>query len=165
MSSSAPSFESLRENYIQSDSSTSHELSTPIVKTNKPHILDQIISYDYEVTEHLIQQINDEYIVQKKLNNVLINKNYEKNKNDINNFVTENKDNVQNQIHNLSDIFHNYKNLFNNNLQLKEEENEYNELIDSEEVKEISKNLHELKSLKNNILRFLHQNGVHNINT
>ena len=162
-SSQVPSFETLRNDFISPRQSNNETSNTQIVKDNKPHILDQIISYDQEVTEHLIQQINEEYNVQKKLNNVLINKHYEKNKNDINNFVSKNKDNVKNQINSLTEIFNSYKEVFNNNLIIKEEENEYNELIESEDVKEISKNLHELKSLKNNILRFLHQNGVHDI--
>jgi hypothetical protein len=128
-----------------------------------PNIMDLMISYDQNDTDIIIEQLNEELVEQENLNKVLNEKNFEENKKEIEDFISDNKNNINTQVSNLQNLFERYKGIFNANIELKKEHEEYNECISSPDALEVANDLKKLKTLKKDILLFLGKNGVHDI--
>ena len=126
---------------------------------NKPNndILDQIASYSQAETDNFYYSIKNELDAQKKLNKVLKEDKYEENIISINNFISRNSNTIDYQFEELSKITKELKNLVNENMELK---NKYNEIINSEDCKDISNKLKEIKKIKQDITLFLDKAGI-----
>lgn len=158
-----PSFESMRENFIPPsnlDNNTNSNRTT-IQQSTNANIMEQMVSYNSNYTNLLIEQLNDEFKEQKEINALLKAGDYENNSIEIEQFVEHNKDNISTQLTNLGSIFNQLKDLYKENKNLQEEKTEYRELIESDEINKIAEDMRQLKSLKNNVLLFLQQNGIH----
>lgn len=167
MSTTKPSFDDIRENFIPPKQD--HEIQTdvpippPTILKPKiePTIVDQMVSYDPIATDAFIQQLDEELHDQLLVNDILKQKNYDANKTEIESFVQQNKHKVSDQLSNLEQIFQNLKNVHKENLELKLDQHEYDEIMNSEEVKNISEDMRKLKNTKNKVMLFLQQNGIH----
>ena len=122
-----------------------------------PVILDQIASYDQVEIDELCLSLSKELNAQKKLNNILKDNNFDTNMKTINNFIARNSKMIDYHHEELDKIIKELKNIVNENTELK---NEYNELIESEECKNISNKLKEIKKMKKNITDFLQKSGI-----
>ena len=151
--SSPPSFDTLRNKFT-----TPKTIQKPVKSSN---IIDEMVSYDSDATNLLIQTLNQEYNDQLTINQILKDKNFEQNTNEIENFIKDNETNVSQQLSSLENIFTDLKNIHKENQELKDDQQEYKDLIHSEESKKISNDLRKLKSIQNNILLFLQKNGLH----
>ena len=141
-------------------------MNNSLVKKNinvTPNIMDLMISYDANDTDIIIEQLNDELAEQENLYKVLNEKNFENNKQEIEDFIFHNKNNINSQVSNLQNLFERYKGVFNANVMLKKEQEEYKECVSSPDAIEVANDLKKLKSLKHDIIRFLGKNGVHDI--
>ena len=124
---------------------------------SNPVILDQIATYDNAEVDELCFSLTKELNAQKKLNSVLKDNNYTVNVNNINNFIARNSKNIEYQHEELKRIIHELKTVINENNELK---NEYNELINSEQCKNISNKLKDIKKMKKTITLFLENAGI-----
>ena len=164
---SKPSFNSMREKYINDDSSDDNNvsqldnISVNLEKSSKEtNILEQMVSYESVETDDFIHNLKNSLDDQKKINNILKTSNYEDNKEDIEKFINDNKDNIYNQLSSLENIFIEIKKIVNENENMKKNQPKYDELAENIETKELINNMVKLKTLKKSINFFLNQNGV-----
>ena len=124
------------------------------------NILDQMISYEPIETDNFINNLKNNIDNQEKINNILKTTNYEDNKEDIEKFINDNKDNIHTQLSTLEKMFSKIKNLINDNEKMKNNQPEYKELGEKDETKELINDMTKLKLLKESINFFLLKNGV-----
>lgn len=162
--STPPNFNSMRQSHLPqstNQSSTGQSVNEKTIQSvNEPNIMGQLVSYNNDTTNTFIEQLQEEYNDQEKINQILKAKNYEENKIEIENFIEDNAENVSTQINTLEGLFSNFKNILKENNDLLEDEEEFKFLISSTEVKNVARDMRKLKSLKNNIMLFLQQNGI-----
>lgn len=162
MSSTPPNFDSLRKSFIPPSNEEKTKKKTIKIQNEKePNIMEQMVSYNQEVTNTLITQLNEELDEQKQINTILKEKNYDENKIEIEEFVNDHKEIISNQLNTLDTLFKELKQICIENKELHDEQSEYNEVLSNTDVIKISNDMIKLKSLKNNILLFLQQNGIH----
>ena len=145
-------FEEMRKKYIP---------TTTIQTVNDPNIMDHMVSYDSQITDTFIDQLKEEYREQKEINKILTENNYESNIKEIETFIVDNKTNVSEQLHSLENIFEDLKKIVCENSELKKQQVEYNDILESEEAKNVATNMKDIKKLKNQMILFLQKNGIH----
>lgn len=145
-------FEEMRKNYIP---------TTTIQTVNDPNIMDHMVSYDSQITDTFIDQLKEEYREQKEINKILTENNYESNIKEIETFIVDNNTNVSEQLHSLENIFEDLKKIVCENSELKKQQVEYNDILESEEAKNVATNMKDIKKLKNQMILFLQKNGIH----
>ncbi len=176
---SKPSFNSVRDKYIkeegkpddkevlQDTTSSQDDMCKPVKSSNnlvtikkETNILEQMISYEAIETDNFINNLQNNIDNQQKINNILKTTSYEDNKEVIEKFINDNKDNVHTQLSNLEKMFSKIKTLINDNEKLKNDQPEYKELGQKDETKELINDMTKLKLLKESINFFLLKNGV-----
>ena len=177
---SKPSFDSVRDKYIkgeekkvdnevlQDTTDSQHDNISKSVKLSnnlctikkETNILDQMISYEPIETDNFINNLKNNIDNQEKINNILKTTNYQDNKEDIEKFINDNKDNIHTQLSTLEKMFSKIKNLINDNEKMKNNQPEYKELGEKDETKELINDMTKLKLLKESINFFLLKNGV-----
>lgn len=165
-------FKNLRNNYMSSSPSnipSSNDLSgnsnvienaSLIQQESSANILDQISSYNSTQTDILLQEVNNEIIDQKQINNILKQKNFESNDKEISNFVKENSLKINNQLENMENLFTELTTIYEQNQILHQQQDSLLNTIDDEDTKAVASNLRKLKTLKNDILHFLYETGI-----
>ena len=145
-------FEEMRKNYIP---------TRTIQKKSDPNIMEHMVSYDPQITDTFLDQLKEEYREQKEINKILTENNYESNIKEIETFIVDNKSNISEQLLSLENVFEDLKKIVHENSELKKQQVEYNEILESEEPKNIATNMKDIKKLKNQMILFLQKNGIH----
>ena len=162
MSSTPPNFDSLRKSFIPPSNEEKTKKKTIKIQNEKePNIMEQMVSYNKNITNTLIEQLNKEYLEQIEINKILKEKDYDESVKEIEEFVENNKENIEEQVLNLENVYILLKKVLKENNELQEDKDEYKELLEEEEVKKIAGNMKKLKSLKNSVMLFLQENGIH----
>ena len=130
----------------------------------EPKIIDQIASYSKSHTDIVLNELTNEYEEQKQINTILKEKNFQENKEEIESFVNEKADIITNQVSEMENLFKDFKKLYAENQELHENQQEYNDINNTQEVKKISKEMRRLKTLKNEVIAFLQTNGLRDTN-
>ena len=123
-------------------------------------ILDQIPSYNMNSLDNFIGVMNIELKDQEQINKILKNKNSEKSKKEIETFIDENDTKINEQLETLLDVSNKLKKIISENETLKNEDEEYQTLIQSEKCIKIAEKMREIKKHKNDIIFFLQEKGV-----
>lgn len=167
-------FDSMRNEHLSADTMTN--TSTPNIdsevnlskkKTSinltvpETNILDQIPGYNYETMNMFVQNLQQEYNNQLRMNDVMESENYESNIEKIKDFVSSYKSQVETQTTSLEKIVNDLKYIINKNKELHEERVDYHELTNSHEARDVAIQLRKMRSLKTEILHFLQETGIH----
>lgn len=155
-----PNFDSMRKNFVPPKINVATGFRKLTTKEVTPNVMEQMISYNEKSTTFFLQQLSEEINDQKEMNRLLTNKDFDDNIQAINAFVEQNSEHVPEQTDNLEKLFKELKHIVNENNDLKEDQQEYKELLQTEEVVKISNDMVKLKSLKNDIILFLQSNGI-----
>ena len=123
-------------------------------------ILDQIPSYNMNSLDNFIGVMNIELKDQEQINKILKNKNSEESKKEIETFIDENDTKINEQLETLLDVSNKLKKIISENETLKNEDEEYQTLIQSEKCIKIAEKMREIKKHKNDIIFFLQEKGV-----
>ena len=123
-------------------------------------ILDQIPSYNMNSLDNFIGVMNIELKDQEQINKILKNKNSKKSKKEIETFIDENDTKINEQLETLLDVSNKLKKIISENETLKNEDEEYQTLIQSEKCIKIAEKMREIKKHKNDIIFFLQEKGV-----
>ena len=123
-------------------------------------ILDQLASYNKEELTHFINEMRKKLDEQRQLNKVLTSENVDENIQHIQSFLQDNVDEMMNQVDTLSSIKEELINLVKENKTLREEEEDLQSLVLSDECVRIANKLRDIKSLKNSLHSFLVQQGI-----
>ena len=124
------------------------------------NILDQLSGYNSDTLDTYIKTINHQIEEQKQLNNLLKKENYEETIQDIKTFIERNKTTISYQLQDLKDKVTELKQLIAENHDLEHSENKYDELLVSDEYKEVADDLHTIKKLREEITLFLSDQGI-----
>ena len=123
-------------------------------------ILDQLASYNKEDLTIFINDMNKKLDEQRQLNKVLTSENVQDNIQHIQNFLDENVDDIMTQVDELSSIKDALIKIVKENKALRQEEEDLQSLVDTEECIQIANKLRDVKSLKNSLHSFLLQQGI-----
>lgn len=157
MTSPKASFTSMRQSFLPTNASSKGSIQ---VKKDA-NIMEQMVSYDSDVMDTMIEQLNEDIAEQSHINEILKTANYDDNISEIENFIANNKINISSQVTNLENSFTTLKNIVDENNNLKNDQKEYDEIVNNDEVIRVAEDIRKLKSLKNSALLFLQQNGIH----
>ena len=153
--SSPPSFNEIREKYVvKSITNISQNQAPP---TN---ILDQIPGYNSHENKILLNTLEVEYNEQCALNRMLQSEDIENQTREISEFVSQNNENVEKELQDLTEITTKLKSICNENRRLETEKTEFNELLSSHECNEIAEKMRKIKSMKQDVLHFLDSVGL-----
>tara|TARA_Y100000992_G_C21270421_1_gene496452 strand:- start:2065 stop:2559 length:495 start_codon:yes stop_codon:yes gene_type:complete len=161
MASNVPNFDSLRSTFIPPSNTTSAITQPKIQNKKDANIMEQMVSYDKDITNTLIDQLNEEYLEQTKINQILKEKDYDDSVKEIEEFIEKNEKEIEEQVLNLENIYNSLKYIVKENKELQEDKSTYKDLLQDDKTKDVAQNMKKLKSLKSNILLFLQQNGIH----
>lgn len=126
----------------------------------KTTIIDQIPNYNSQSLESYIKRLDRELQEQQQINTILQDENYDKNITEINHFLDTHSTQVENQLDNIKNIVPQLKKLILDNKKLKQNKQEYNDLLQSAQSQHIAQKMLQIKSIKNDISSFLEENGV-----
>lgn len=157
MTSPKASFTSMRQSFLPTNASSKGSIQ---VKKDA-NIMEQMVSYDSDVINTMIEQLNEDIAEQSHINEILKTANYDDNISEIENFIADNKTNISSQVTNLENSFTTLKNIVDENNNLKNDQKEYDEIVNNDQVIRVAEDIRKLKSLKNSALLFLQQNGIH----
>ena len=157
MTSPKASFASMRQSFLPTNASSKSSIQ---VKKDA-NIMEQMVSYDSDVMDTMIEQLNEDIAEQSHINEILKTANYDDNISEIEHFIADNKINISRQVTKLENSFITLKNIVDENNNLKNDQKEYDEIVNNDEVIRVAEDIRKLKSLKNSALLFLQQNGIH----
>lgn len=123
-------------------------------------ILDQIPSYNMNSLDNFIGVMNEELKDQEQINKILKNKNSEESKKEIYAFIDENDTKINEQLETLLDVSNKLKKIISENETLKNEDEEYQTVLQSEKCMKIAEKMREIKKHKNDIIFFLQEKGI-----
>lgn len=126
----------------------------------KTTIIDQIPNYNSQSINSYIELLNTELNEQNQINNILKDENFQDNIDQINTFINNHSNDVDQQLQTLKELVPKIKDIVIENNKLKNEKKEYNELIESSDAIDISDKMKQIKKLKNEISSFLELNGI-----
>ncbi len=155
MTSETLSYELLRQKYLDI------QLNEQLTTEPKTTILDQIHNYKYTENNYLIKQLKEELEQQKRLNTMLKMENNKKQIETIEKFVSSHEQDVGEQLCNLEEISKQLKLLCEENVTLKNEKEELDEIIYSDKYNDLAIKMRKIKKVKNEILCFLEKQGIH----
>lgn len=127
--------------------------------SHNTNIIDQIPSYNSELTSNFINSLQSEYEEQKQINTILQDKVSDKNISEIKNFISTHNSEIDNQISELEDIIPKIKSLIEQNKALRQSQDNYNAVINSSESQMLANKMRRIKVLKKDISVFLEKNG------
>lgn len=130
------------------------------MNTNNSNIINQLASYNSSDLENYIYNLKNIYSEQETLNKVLNENEVAENIEYINNFLLRNKDNIKWQLEEVKNITQNIYEICLKNESIEKEKEEYINLINSTECKEIAYNLNEIQKIKNEMKNFLSKKGL-----
>lgn len=131
------------------------------LNTTKSNILDQLASYNSENLDDYLSSLNNIFVEQTNLNDILKNKNHNENIEYVHNFISRNKNQIEYQLDEIKKITDKINNVCLENERLENEKEEYIQLIKSEECIDIANKLSEIKKTKENMKAFLLKKGIH----
>jgi len=131
-----------------------------LFSNSNTNILDQLSGYNSDTLDTYIKTINHQIKEQKQLNNLLKKENYEETIQNIKTFIERNKSTISYQLQDLKDKVTELKQLVAENHDLEYSENKYEELLVSDEYKEVADDLHTIKKLREEITLFLSDQGI-----
>jgi len=155
MTSDTLSYELLRQKYLDI------QLNEQLTTEPKTTILDQIHNYQYTENNYLIKQLKEELEQQKRLNAMLKMENNKKQIETIEKFVSSHEKDVDVQLCNLEEISKQLKLLCEENVTLKNEKEELDDIIYSDKYNDLAIKMRKIKKVKNEILCFLEKQGIH----
>lgn len=125
------------------------------------NILDQLTLYNSDELD--VQLIKYKHLLneQNKLNDALKNQNVEDNISFINNFISQNHNQISFQLDEIKKITSQLKKICLENEEIENREDEYKNLIKSPECINIANKLSEIKKLKEDINSFLDIRGIY----
>ena len=117
-------------------------------ETKSANILEQLASYNKEDINSLIDTLQTQLDEQKHLNTVLNKENAEEDLDILTNFLEQNKDVINEQEVQLTNIVSELKSVVGDNKEKLEEKTKLTELVEGGETKEIAIKLRNIRSLK-----------------
>lgn len=127
----------------------------------KSNILEELASYNSETLDDNFSILSNVLLEQIKLNEFLKKQNHDDNILFIKNFISRNKNQIDYQLEEILNITEQIQEICLENETLKNQKNEYKELIESEECVEIANKLNKIKKSKEKIRAFLLKKGIH----
>ena len=124
------------------------------------NILNQIPTYNYDKTQFIIRELEEELDEQKRLNDILKAENYIENIQSIKKFTNQKKEQILEQLKTIQTLYNKLKTVINENKKLEQDQDRYTEIINSNECSEVACKLKEIKELKKEIKSFLCGAGV-----
>ena len=112
------------------------------------------------IYEILLNTLEVEYNEQCALNRMLQSEDIENQTREISEFVSQNNENVEKELQDLTEITTKLKSICNENRRLETEKTEFNELLSSHECNEIAEKMRKIKSMKQDVLHFLDSVGL-----
>lgn len=125
-----------------------------------PNILEQISSYDPSSVDNQILQLKRELREQKELNEVLKQKKTTEQIEKINEFITRNGGQIDYHLSELETVTAKIKSVVHENESLQSSDEKFQEVLESEQCKDVSKKLAAIKKMKNEIQFFLSEQGI-----
>ena len=110
--------------------------------------------------DNFIGVMNKELKDQEQINKILKNKNSEESKKEIEMFIDENDTKINEQLETLLDVSNKLKKIISENETLKNEDEEYQTVLQSEKCMKIAEKMREIKKHKNDIIFFLQEKGI-----
>lgn len=120
-------------------------------------IINQISSYSQEDVDLFTLNMKQELEIQKKLNKILKENDYDENISSINNFIERNGNTVDYQLEELKKITLELEKVVDENTLLKEK---YESVLKSKDCVGISEKLKEIKNMKKRMITFLQKAGI-----
>jgi flagellin-specific chaperone FliS len=127
---------------------------------NNTNILDQIASYNSNNINQYIQTLKQELKEQKQLTKVLQENNSEDNIEQIESFIKRNDGEITDQVDKLENIINELKDVVNENEILKNQDDAYEQILNSENCNKLAEKLRTIKTLKHTISAFLLERGI-----
>ena len=131
------------------------------INKNSAVILEQLAGYKQNDTDEYLITLKKTLEELKELNLVLKNKDFTENITYVNNFISQNKEQVNWQLEEIKKLTKNIHDICLENKELENEKQEYKELIDSNHCIEMANKLSEIKKLKENMKFFLSKKGIY----
>ena len=124
------------------------------------NILQQIPKYNTEETNYFISNLEEEYEQQKTLNTILNSKNFDKECDLMKNFINNKTPVINKQFNKLINVSENLKKIVLQNKKLMEDKNTLEDIINSDNYKELANKLKLIKKEKESIKLFLQKNDI-----
>ena len=135
-----------------------------ITKNNKEtDIITQLSNYNYLETENKINEFKKILDNQKNLNQILVNNNSKQDKQKIETFIQDNSELIDQQFNKLNELNKELKLITNDNNQLIKQCDEYKQLINSNNYKNIANKIRDINKNCSDINYFLMNTGILNI--
>ena len=126
------------------------------------NLLDELSWYNKDEINLTINELKEHIQEQEKLNQLFRekNENVTENVEQLENFIDEHSIEIENQKESIEELIDVLKMLVLENEYEKTREDEYNELVDSYECKDVVLNLNKIRDLRNDIKSFLEEAGI-----
>ena len=126
------------------------------------NLLDELSWYNKDEINPTINELKEHIKEQEKIHQVLknANENVTENVEQLDNFIDEHSIEIENQKESIEELIDVLKMLVVENEYEKTREDEYNELVDSYECKDVVLNLNKIRDMRNDIKSFLEEVGI-----
>ena len=131
------------------------------IESPPTNILDQLVSYQSKQTIRYMDTLKLEIKEQTQLNQALQNNESDENIKYVNSFMQRNQGEIEHQLDELEELALQLTSLVNENQELEQVNDQYKELLDSEECKNLATKLRQIKKLKKDMSHFLELRGIH----
>lgn len=149
------------ESKDNSENSSENKTSpSSVFGTTIPNIINVIPNYNSSKTESTISLLKQELKEQKKVNEMLKSDNFEKKSTDILSFIERNENEINDQISRVTEVVSDLKSIISENENLQNNEDKYNDIIESEDCIRVAEKILKLKALKEDINFFLQESGI-----
>ena len=130
------------------------------MEPNESNLDDYMSTYNKRNVNNLIYILKQELEEQTQTNKVLKNENKQLNVEDITNFITRNKSEIDYQLSEIETLCEQLNNIVNENTKLRQQEGLYLETLKQEESVGVANKLAKIKKLKTDIQLFLSNQGI-----
>ena len=130
------------------------------MEPNEPNLDDYMSTYNKRNINNLIYILKQEIEEQTQTNKILKNENKQLNVEDITNFISRNKSEIDYQLTEIETLCEQLTNIVNENTTLRQQEGLYLETLKQEESISVANKLARIKKLKTDIQLFLSNQGI-----
>ena len=130
------------------------------MEPNESNLDDYMSTYNKRNVNNLIYILKQELEEQTQTNKILKNENKQLNVEDITNFITRNKSEIDYQLTEIETLCEQLTNIVNENTTLRQQEGLYLETLKQEESVSVANKLAKIKKLKTDIQLFLSNQGI-----
>ena len=140
------------------------EIMPEIININKDtDIITQLSNYNHNDTANRIKEFEKILVNQQNLQKILLNKNSKQDKQKIDTFIQDNSNLIDQQFHKLIQLNRDLKNITESNHELMKHSEDYNNLINSKNYKDIANKIRDINKNCSEINHFLVNTGILNI--